>query len=119
VVGDVFTNRPEAVRIRRREELTMFLAGKAGVPVLESSELDTHLRLGAGKLVRMVGALALAALIFGILFTHQGDVIDFLAGGGNGTLRVLAVLVVLVVSSLFAYAYGSLTRQILEFFGFD
>jgi hypothetical protein len=118
-LGDVFTSKPEAIRIRLREELKTFLSDKAGIPVVDSAKLATHLKFGAKQIVRFVGACVVAASIFVALFSYQSEVIAFLSAEKYEHMRIPAVLFVVGVSSLFAYAYGTLTNQLLRLFRLD
>ncbi len=119
VLGDLFKDKSESNRIRLKGELKNFLTDNTDIPVADTSELLEQFRFGPKQFLRLALALATALTIFVALFTHQEQTIAFLAGEEYGHLRVLAVILVVIVTPLFAISYGTFTRDLLRLFKLD
>jgi hypothetical protein len=116
VLGEMFTDKTEATRIRLRDELKNFLSDNTEIPVVDTNELKEQFRFGPKQIIRLVFALAVAVALFVALFTHQDQVTSFLAAEEYHHLRWLAVVLVVVVVPVFALSFGTFTRELLKLF---
>lgn len=116
VLGDLFKGKSEATRIRLRDELKNFLSDNTDIPVVDTTELKEQFRFGPKQVLRLVVALTVAVAIFVAMFTHQEQVIGFLAAEEYHHLRWLAVTLVVVVVPVFAMSFGTFTREFLKLF---
>jgi len=116
ILGDLYTEKSESTRIRLKDELKNFLGDNTDIPVVDTSELLERIRFGPKQILQLAIALTTAVLIFVALFTHQEQTIAFLAGEEYAHLRVLAVILVVVVTPLFAVSYGTFTGELLKLF---
>jgi hypothetical protein len=60
----------------------------------------------------------LAALLLGLLFTHQEQIVAFTSRAGTGH-RILSSAVILVAVPVFAFVYGNFARYVLRLFKFE
>lgn len=118
IVGRVFLSKGEAVRKRLSRDLASQLAESLKTPVINADELTSRFLFGRTEWLKMIGFAAMAALIFGVLFSHQQELIAFLTAQGNlaGALRAGALIVILPA---FAYCYGNFTHYLLRLFKFE
>jgi len=119
VVGDVFRSSAEGARARKRRELTAALSDHLGVPVVEMEELYHRLAVGPRQLVGSLFAVALVALTYFMVFTHEHAVLAFLSVGTTTGHRVLAVAVLATAVPLFAFTYGACIHTVARLLHFD
>jgi len=119
VLGDLFIDKDASIRKRLRREVKSLLSDNLAVPVVEEVELHQKLEFGKKQILKFVISFVIAAIIFGAIFHYEEQLINFLAGDEYKHLRILAVLFVACLVPLFAYSYGSFTRQILRFLKID
>ncbi len=118
VVGDVFLSKSASVRKRLGRELIAYLSDNLRVPVISTEELKERTSFGPGQWARLLGLAAAAALLFGLVFTHQTEVLRFLSQEGTGH-RILATACLFLFVPVFAFCYGGFTRQLLRLFKFE
>ncbi len=119
VVGDLFSEKPASVQKRLTSELRSLLADSIKAPVVSADELKEELTFRVKDILRMAVYLLIAVVLFIVVFLHQEAVINFLAGEAFKQYRILAILAVVLLVPIFAYSYGSFTRQIFKFLKLD
>lgn len=113
VVGAVYTDQDHSVQARRKRELRAFLAERLKVPAVEAEELKEQFLFTPKQAVTLVGCLAITALVYFLVFSHQERVLRFLAQEGLAH-RALASAIILGVVVTIAMAWGTATRQLLR-----
>jgi cytidylate kinase len=119
VVGDVFVAKGEASQVRLTRELCASLHDQARVPVLAASELRRSFLFDNRQFLRLVASLACAVVIYALVFTHQGPILEFLGGPAWRSWRPAATLAVLVAVPMVAYLYGNVSGLILSWLRFE
>jgi cytidylate kinase len=113
VVGDVFTARGHAASQRMTRELASQLADSLKVSVVRAEDLKTQYFVGAWQIVRLAVFGLAVALVYGLVFTYQREVLQFLtpeSGGGKALTAASLLLFVPVI----AYLYGNLAKSLLK-----
>jgi uncharacterized membrane protein YqjE len=118
VVGDVFLSKAESARKRLTRELVSNLSDNLRMPVIEADELKAQFLFGGAQWLRLGLFAALTVLLFGVVFTHQEEILAFLTREGTWN-RVLATVVVLLLVPLCAHVYGEFSRYLLRLFRFE
>ena len=118
VIGEMFLSKSSSVKTRLTRDAASFLRERVSIPVIIGDELQSQFLPGKRHLVGMAVSLLGSAIIFGLVFTHQEQVMDFLAGPAWTKWRILAVLGVALVVPLMAYLYGKATGIILKLLKF-
>jgi hypothetical protein len=113
VVGDLFLSKGHAARVRMQRELKSLLSDKIKAPVVGTDELKPQFLFSKRDLFRLVGYLALVALIYFLVFTHQMQVLTFLSLPG-WKAKVLAAVAVFLFAPLVAYFYGVFSKIFLK-----
>jgi cytidylate kinase len=113
VVGDVFLTKGSAAKIRMARELRGFLADNIKAAVVATEELKAQFLFGKRDLFRLLGFLAVVALIYFLVFTNQKEILSFLSGEGWVAKSLAAVAVFLFVP-IVAYSYGTVSRSFLK-----
>ena len=119
VIGDVYSSRPEPVKRRLSSELRSLLSDNIKAPVVGEEELKAELKFDIKDVLRLASFLLIALILFLAVFTNQQAVITFLTGESYKSWRILAVLGTLIFVPVFAFTFGSSTRQVLKFFRLD
>jgi hypothetical protein len=118
VIGDVFSSRNASIRVRLKREIAGLLRERVSVPVMEGDELQEKFLFGKRQLAQLLIFLAMAALLFLIVFTHQDQILNFLAGPVWKSWRIAATVGVVVIVPVFAYFYGGAAGLILKLLKF-
>lgn len=119
VLGELFRNRSEATRRRLKDELKNYLNDNINVPIVEVEELQRRFRITPGQVLKIIVGLFISAAMLVSLFHFQREVLAFLSGEQYKAYRLIAAIGVMIVTPLFAYSYGTLTRQVLRLFWID
>lgn len=118
VIGEMFLSKPSSVKTRLTRDAASFLRERVNIPVIIGDELQEQFLPGKRHLIGIAASLLGTAILFGLVFTHQEQVMDFLAGPAWKNWRILAVLGVALVVPLMAYLYGRATGLILKLLKF-
>jgi hypothetical protein len=118
VVGDVFLSKEESVRKRLKRELVAYISDNVRTPVIGTDELKAQFSFGPRQWATMLLCGVLAALVFGLVFSHQVEVLTFLSREGR-VPRLLGTASLLAVVPVFAYCLGNFTRSILQLLKFE
>jgi len=119
VVGNVFSSKGEASKVRLTREFCASVRDQARVPVLAADELRLSFLFDRRQLLRLVASFAGAAVVYALVFTQQHAILEFLGGPAWRTWRPAAALAVLVTVPLVAYLYGSVSGLILSWLRFE
>jgi hypothetical protein len=117
VVGNLFLGKERGTKLRLTRELRDSLGSRMRVPVVTADELRSHYLFGRRDTVTLVTFLALVALTYWLVLTHQEPILRFSFGewSGGGTLVRLAVAAtVFVFVPLVAYAYGGVAKSLMK-----
>ncbi len=129
VLGDLFLGKGHAARQRAVRDLRGFLEDRIRVPIVTADELGPEYLFGKRDAVRAGLFLALAALLFFLVFENQEAVLAFIANTGwyaeatQGSFlnrfewlpRLVVSLVIVLFIPLFAYSYGRVASTFLKF----
>lgn len=119
VIGDMFLSKGHSTRTRRTRELAMSIRDRLKAPVITSDELKTRFLFGKRQALTLAGFLALLVAIYGLVFTHQEPLLDFLGGALHQNVKWLCPIVVALVVPLIAYLYGTATGLALKIINID
>jgi cytidylate kinase len=119
VIGDMFLSKGHSARTRRTRELAMNIRDKLKAPVITADELKSRFLFGPRQALTLVGFLALVILVYGLAFTHQGWINNFLSGSIHQHYKWLASIVVFVFIPIIAYIYGTVTDLALKLINVD
>jgi cytidylate kinase len=119
VIGDMFLSKGHSARTRRTRELALNIRDRLKAPVITADELKSRFLFGPKQALTLVGFLALVVLVYGLVFTHQGSLADFLSGSIHQHHRWLASVVVFVFIPIIAYIYGTVTDLALKLINVD
>jgi cytidylate kinase len=114
VLGEVFLDKAPAARMRMGRDLGNFLAGRLKSPVIGTAELSAKLRFGAGQVARIAAALVALVVLYALIFTHQGPLLDLLGGASHKARPWVAPLVVALIAPLVAGLYGLVASALLR-----
>jgi cytidylate kinase len=117
VLGNLFLAKGAATRIRLTRELQDAVATRLRVPVVTAEELRRQYLFGHRDVLRLVGFLALIAVLYVAVLTNQRPVLSFLYGhwsGGTFLVKVAVAAAVFAVVPVVAYSYGSVVRAVLK-----
>src|SRR4030042_549581 len=105
-IGEMFLSKPPPVKTRLTRDAASFLRERVNIPVIIGDELQEQFLPGKRHLIGIAASLLGTAILFGLVFTHQEQVMDFLAGPAWKNWRILAVLGVELVVPLMASLYA-------------
>jgi hypothetical protein len=118
VVGDVYADKSASVRKRLRREMVGHLADNLRVPVIESEEMQSQYLFGSRQWLALIRYAALAALLFGLVFANQIEVLSFTSAEGVRH-RIISTLCLFVFVPIFAHSYGNFARYLLRLLKFE
>jgi len=119
VIGDMFLSKGHSARTRRTRELAMNIRDRLKAPVITADELKSRFLFGPRQALTLVGFLALVVLVYGLVFTHQESLSNFLSGSIHQHYKWLASVVVFVFIPIIAYVYGTVTDLALKLINVD
>jgi hypothetical protein len=100
-------------------ELGMTLHDRLREPVVMADELEQQYLFNVGQVLRLVVFLALAAVLYILVFTNDETVLRFLhpqneEGVAPLSSRILAAIAVFLFIPVVAYLYGTASRLFLK-----
>ena len=119
VIGDMFLSKGHSTRTRRTRELALSIRDRLKAPVITADELKARFLFGKRQAVTLVGYLALLILIYGIVFTQQEPVINFLSGSFHQHFKWVASVAMVLFIPFIAYIYGTVTGLALKLINID
>jgi hypothetical protein len=117
VLGDLFLDKGHAARVRMTRELQRFVGEHITAPVVGTDELKAQYLFGRRDVARLVGFLAVVAVLYLLVFSNQEIILRFLSGQllGASILAKLAVaLAVFVFVPIIAHCYGSIAKSLMK-----
>ena len=119
VIGDIFLSKGHSARTRRTRELVLHIRDRLKAPTITADELKSRFLFGPRQALTLVGFVALVFLIYWLVFTNQGQVMDFLSGSMHQHHKWLAAVSVFFFIPIIAYLYGTVTDLILKLINVD
>ena len=119
VIGDMFLSKGHSTRTRRTRELAMTIRDRLKAPVITADELESKFLFGKRQAVTLIGFLAIVALIYASVFTHQDAVLGFLSGPPHAKRPWLAPIVIVSFIPAIAYIYGTIADLMLKIINID
>jgi hypothetical protein len=119
VLGDLFVGRGEGVRLRLREQLARRFANRLRIPVLSLEEISQRSRFTVLDTLRLLLFGTVAAFIIVALWSNQAGWLSVLTSDQGTVWRLVTVASVLLLTLLFAGAYGSAVKLILRLVRFE
>jgi len=113
VVGDTFLGKGKAARVRLAREFASSIHEQLKAPVIQAEEMKEQFLFGPRQLVSLLVFLALSAVIYTYVFTHQEQVNSVMLWQGTWW-RVLATAIVVVAMPVVAYCYGNAVHALLK-----
>ncbi|MCG6954360.1 MAG: cytidylate kinase-like family protein [Gemmatimonadetes bacterium] len=117
VLGNLFLGKEPGTKLRLTRELQDSLGSRMRVPVVTAEELRSHYLFGPRDAFRLLGFLAVVAVVYAVVLTHEDAVLRFLAGdwAGPGRLTMYVVAAaVFVFAPVVAYLYGTVARSLMK-----
>jgi cytidylate kinase len=119
VIGDLFLSKGHSARTRRTRELAMNIRDRLKAPVITADEMKSRFLFGPRQAVTLLGFLALIVLLYGLVFTHQDAVKDFLSGSFHQHYKWVGSVAVFLFIPIIAYVYGTVTGLALKLINVD
>jgi hypothetical protein len=119
VLGDLFLHRSLAGRTRLREHLRLLMAERLDIPVATINEIELQLQIKGRDFARLVGLLVMSVLIVSLVLWRQQDLVALLSVHVKFRTQIQAVAVVIGVTGIFSYVFGSAVRMILRMIRFE
>jgi len=113
VLGELFLSKGKATRTRLTRELSSSLHESLRAPVIGVDELKATYSVSASMAIKLLMYVAIVALIFALVFTHQVEVLRFLSSSSTHG-KLLAAAAVFMATPIFAYLYGSFTKGVFK-----
>ena len=119
VIGDIFLSKGHSARTRQTRELALNIRDRLKAPLITADELKSRFFFGKRQAFTLVGFLALAALIYSLVFTFQKPVLDFLSGPLHQQVKWLSPLLMIVFIPFIAYVCGTAAELALKIINID
>jgi cytidylate kinase len=119
VIGDMFLSKGQSARTRRTRELALNIRDRLKAPVITTDELKSRFLFGKRQAVTLIAFLAMLALVYGLVFTNQPRVFNFLSGSIHQHFKWLAPVVMVIFIPFIAYVYGTVTGLALKIINID
>ncbi len=119
VIGCMFRERPEAIRKRFIDNLKTLLTENVKIPIIEANEIEEKFKFTKKLIIKTLSLLAIAILIVTVVVLFYKLFIDTIAGYSPLLTKSLLVIIVMTVTPLFAYLYGTFTGYILKWLHID
>ena len=118
VVGTVGRSKGASVCKRLSSELVSHLSDNLRVPVVSAETLEAEYRFGPRQWTNLLLYGLAAAILFGVVITHQAQVLAFTSQ--EGVLhRILSTAALFLFVPLFAHAYGTFTHHVWKLLRFE
>jgi hypothetical protein len=119
VIGDLFLSKGHSARTRRTRELAMNIRDRLKAPVITADEMKSRFLFGPRQAVTLLGFLAVIVALYGLVFTHQSAVNEFLSGSIHQHHKWLGSVAVFILIPIIAYVYGTVTGLALKLINVD
>jgi hypothetical protein len=115
----MFMSKGHSARTRQTRELALSIRDRLKAPVITADELKSQLLFGKRQAATLLGYLILIILTYGLVFTNQKPVMDFLGGPLHENFKIVAAVAVALFSPLLAYVYGTVSGLTLKIINVD
>jgi cytidylate kinase len=112
-VGQVFLQKPGAVRTRATRELTSMIGRRIKAPVVSTGELE-RFHFGSSQVVKLLLAAAAVLVIYLLVFRYQAPLLDALGGAAHRQRPWMAPALVAIVAPMVAWLYGMVASSLLK-----
>jgi cytidylate kinase len=119
VIGDLFLSKGHSARTRRTRELAMNIRDRLKAPVITSDEMKSRFLFGPRQALTLISFLAVLVVLYGLVFTHQGAVKEFLTGPIHQHHKWIGSVAVFAIIPIIAYLYGTVTDLALKIINVD
>jgi hypothetical protein len=119
VIGNMFLSKGHLARTRQTRELALNIRDRLKAPLITVEELKSRFLFGRRQALTLLGFLVLVVLIYGLVFTHQKQVLNFLVGPIHQEIKWLAPVAVTLFIPFIAYIYGTVTELALKIINVD
>jgi cytidylate kinase len=119
VIGDLFLSKGHSARTRRTRELAMNIRDRLKAPVITADEMKSRFLFGPRQALTLIGFLAVIVVLYGLVFTHQDAVKEFLTGSIHQRHKWLGSVAVFAIIPIIAYVYGTVTGLALKLINVD
>ena len=119
VIGNLFVSKSGSTQTRLTSELRSLLSDNVKASVVTAEELKQSLKFGFKDLAKLGIGLSVAVILFLVVFLNQELILKILAHEEYRSWRILVIIGLVMFVPVFAFSYGSSTRQVLKFFRLD
>lgn len=119
VLGDLFLAKGPQASTRLTRELGLAIHERLKTPVIKIDELKSQFLFGAKQAFKLLGFILMTICIYGLVFTYQEPILNFLGGSLHEHWKWLAAVAVVLFVPFVAYTYGSISGLILKLVNID
>jgi len=119
VIGNMFLSKAHSTRTRQTRELVLNIRDRLKAPLITADELKSRFLFGRNQAFTLAGFVALVALIYGLVFTFQEPILEFLSGPIHQKTKWLAPLVIFLFAPFVAYIWGKAAELTLKIINID
>ena len=119
VIGDMFLSKGHATRTRQTRELTLAIRDRLKAPVIMAEELKSRFMFGPREAVKLAVFAVLTALVYFLVFSHQGSVLNWVGGEAHQKWTMISAVTLALFVPLVAYLYSSVTGLLLKLINMD
>jgi hypothetical protein len=119
IIGTLFMLKSDVVRTRMRNELKNLLDDNIHCPVVAAEELRELYTLKRPNIVRMGLWFLLTVAIIALVILFQENIMRVILSKNVLSIKVLIVFGIMILTPLFAIAYGTVIHYILKWLRLD
>ncbi|MCB2229442.1 cytidylate kinase-like family protein [bacterium] len=119
VLGDLFLNRSVTVRARLRDQLARRFSYRLHVPIVTTEEISQKVRFTSLDAVKLVLLTVLATTVSMIVVLHQQDLAVLLEKHLTVGLKFGSSVLVIGVTMIFAWLWGTVVKIVLKLIRFE
>lgn len=119
VIGDLFLSKDHQARVRQTRELGLAIRERVKAPVINAEDMQSRFLFGKRQAVKLLAFVMVVVSLYGLVFSHQGAILNFLGGEIHEKWKWLASLSVALFVPCVAYLYGTVTGLLLKLIGID
>jgi cytidylate kinase len=117
VTDNLFLGKGHAARLRMTRELQGVVGEHIRAPVVGADELKAQYLFGRRDVARLVGSLAFVVALYGLVFSNQEFILEFLSGqwwSGNLLAKILVAVAVFMFVPIVAQSYGTVAKSLMK-----
>lgn len=119
VIGSMFMERSESIRKRFIDDLKTLLLDNVKIPIVEASEIEEKFKFTRKLIIKTLSLLSISVLLLSLVIIFYRTTIESLHDFSPITAKGYIVIIVMSVTPLFAYLYGTFTGYILKWLHID